>query len=172
MLTTQIGPPNLTLEYSTELRRCLEQNLNEDAELEPLLVRRTGHNDLTILSTHHFDDLFRLAMPKELLRLLLEEDWYVEPNVGIALYEIEREWKQGTYKMLHLVMDVRRQNPDRDHRFARDTPQDVVDAYRTVVRAIFGRRQTAVTNTLIDQPALQSHLDRIKARRAHYLGEG
>jgi hypothetical protein len=68
-------------------------------------------------------------------------------------------------------MDIKRQNPDRDHRFAGPPPVNLLDAYRTVVRAIFERRETAVTDALIDRPAIDSHLNLIRARRAKYLGE-
>lgn len=73
--------------------------------------------------------------------------------------------------MLHLLMDRKRQNPDRDHRFAGPPPVNILEAYRTVVRAIFERRETAVTDALIDRPALDSHVKLIRARRKKYLGE-
>ncbi len=171
MLTTQIGPPNLTPEYRGELQRYLEQNLNEDAQLRPLLVNRTGLDNIATLSADHFEDFFRLSMPKALLKLLMVEDWYVDPDKGISLYEIERTWKEGRYRMLHLVMDIKRQNPDRDHRFAGETRPDILEAYRTVVRTIFERRETAVTDALIDRTALDSHIKLIRARRRKYLGE-
>jgi hypothetical protein len=171
MLTTQIGPQNLPGNYVDQLRRYLEQNINQDADLRPILVQRTGLNDLTVLSTDHFEEFFRLSIPKALLKLLMEEDWYVDPTGGISFFEIERQWKDGTYKMLHLVMDVRRQNPDCNHRFPGAVPNDALDAYRTVVRRIFSTRQTIVTDALIDRQSLQTHLDRIKIRRNKYLGE-
>jgi hypothetical protein len=110
-------------------------------------------------------------MPKALLNVLMDEDWYVDPSRGISLYEIERPWKGGKYSMLHLLMDIKRQNPDRDHRFAGVTPIDILEAYRTVVRTIFERRETAVTDALIDRPALDSHMELIRVRREKYIGE-
>jgi len=171
MLTTQIGPPNLPQDYRDELRRYLEENLDNDAELRPLLLNRTGVDNPTTLSANYFEDFFRLSTPKALANVLMAEDWYVDPDTGISLYEIERAWEGGKYRMLHLLMDIKRQNPDRDHRFAGPPPVNLLDAYRTVVRAIFERRETAVTDALIDRPAIDSHLNLIRARRAKYLGE-
>jgi len=139
------------------------------AKLKQLLLNRTGLDDPTLLSMNQREAFFRLSMPKALLKVLMEEDWYVDPDRGISLYEIERPRIGGNYKMLHLVMNIKSQNPNRNHRFAGVTPPNILDAYRRVVRTIFERRETAVTDALIDRAALEAHLNLIKARRALFL---
>jgi len=56
MLTTQIGPPNFPQDHRDELRRYLEENLDNDAELRPLLLNRTGVDNAATLSANHFED--------------------------------------------------------------------------------------------------------------------
>jgi hypothetical protein len=45
--------------------------------------------------TTNFDLFFMLGMPKVIARTLLAEDWYIDPDVGIKLYEFERPSKDG-----------------------------------------------------------------------------
>src|SRR5487761_40522 len=158
MFTTQIGPRNLTRGYIDMLRCYLEENLNQDAGLRPLLHNRTGFDSPAALSEGNFENFFRVSMPKALAGVLKEQDWYIDPNNGISLYEIERQWENGIYKMLHLVMDVKRQAPPLENRAPSTTPPDVLDAYRAVVRKIFTRPEIVVTDALIDQAKLETHL--------------
>src|SRR3990170_1084241 len=98
------------------LARDLEENIREDAQLETVLRDRTQQKNPGALRAANFERFFKLAMPKTLLKILMEEDWYVDPEPGIKLYEIERQSKEGPYKILHVVMDVKRQNPARENR--------------------------------------------------------
>src|ERR1035441_4994662 len=99
----------------------------------------------------------------------LAEDWYVDAASGISLYEIERQFEGGSYKMLHLVLDLKRQQPPRGQRapFERTSPEARI-AYDLVARNIFQEPETVVTNELLEVNALQASLDRIRARRKLY----
>jgi hypothetical protein len=76
-------------------------------------------------------------VPKVIAAMLLEEDWYIDPHTGVTIFQFDRESKDGPYTLLHIVMDVSRQQSDKDHRMPNTRPQAVADAYGTVVREIF-----------------------------------
>lgn len=168
MFTTQIGPPNLTNDYLNMLRDRLTANLDSYEELRPLLVERTGLDNVEVLRDTQFNNFFKLAMPKILAATLMEEDWYIDSEAGVVMFEFDRPSKDGPYQMLHLVMDVQRKRPPRDRRPPGADSAEAQVAYREVVRQIFSRRETVVTLESINQRALQEDLNRIKARRRLY----
>ncbi|HEV7681921.1 MAG TPA: hypothetical protein VGO68_07360 [Pyrinomonadaceae bacterium] len=169
MFTTQIGPPNLTDEYLGMLRDRISNNLAIDAELLNIMVRRTGLDDPILLQQGQFETFFKIGMPKVLTSILMDADWYVDPEYGLKIYEIERPTDEGSYKMLHLVMDVKRHNPDEDHRAPGDQSAEAQGAYRTLVRQVFSTPETVVSADTIDEQGLQANLDLIKARRRKYF---
>lgn len=171
MFTTQIGPPNLGDDYLGMLVRYLEENIEQDNNLRTMLRDRTQQDDPTALRIANFERFFELAMPKTLLKILMEEDWYVDPESGVTLYEIERQSKDGPYKILHLVIDVKRQNPPRENRAPGTVADEAAQSYREVVRAIFSNDQTIVTDETIDRDGLQAHLDKVIARGKKYMGQ-
>jgi hypothetical protein len=104
--------------------------------------------------------------------ILDEQDWYVDASQGIRMYEFDRLWKDGAYKMLHLVMDVRRKDPPSDRRGPGQDSPAARKAYETVVDKLFAEKAVVVTEALIDQAALKKNLDAIKARRREIYPEG
>jgi len=171
MFTTQIGPPNLTSEYLDMLRDVVVVNLNDIADLGPMLSQRGGVVDVARLESVNFDLFFKLGMPKVIARALMEEDWFVDPRVGIKLYEFERQSRDGPYKMLHLVTDVMRQSPPSHRRAPMTFAPAARQGYAEVVRALFQNSEVTVNDDTIDRESLQTHLDRIKARRKKYCPE-
>jgi hypothetical protein len=171
MFTTQIGPPNLSDDYLGMLTAYLDGNIQQDAELVPLLRSRTQQDNAITLRTASFDQFFRLGMPKTLLKVLIEEDWFVDAEPGIRLFEIERLSEAGPYRILHVVMDVKRQSPPRERRAPGTEGDGVPDAYREVVRGVFANPEVLVTEAMIDQAGLQAHLDKVRARGKKYMGE-
>ena len=110
------------------------------------------------------------SMPKIIAETLMEEDWYVDPTNGINIIEFERPSTSGPYKMLHLVMDVLRQNPSHDRRGPRlNRPQYLKEAHNTVVRRLFRDDETVITEENINMDDLQRDLDLIFARRKKYM---
>lgn len=173
MFTTRIGPANLSDAYLDMLRECVEDNIRNDELLFPVFQERTGGlESVAALQQNNFELFFLLAIPKMLSNILIETaDWYIDPGSGISIYEFERTTPNVVpYKMLHLVMDVKRQMPIRSHRIPRvGLSPEVRDAYRTVVRQIFTNDKITVTLDNIDQVALQENLDRIiEQRRLYY----
>jgi hypothetical protein len=146
MFTTQIGPPNLGDDYLAMLEGYLRRNLQDDPALVAVLMQRTGVDDPGTLRNQDFSEFFRLAMPKIIAYIALEEDWFIDPDHGITIYEFERPSESGPYKMLHLVMDIKRQTPPKDGRPPGQRGENVGEAYRTVVRGIFENAQIAVSD--------------------------
>ena len=150
MFTTQVGPPNISSAYTDMLREYLEKNLQSEPALTELLRERTGIIDLGVLQNEKFDQFFKLGLPKVLAGALLEEDWYVDPAKGITTFRFSRDSVDGPYEMLHLVMQVARQNPIRESRAPNAGPPPLVqNAYRDVARMIFANPEIEVTPSLI-----------------------
>jgi hypothetical protein len=169
--TTQVGPANLSDDYKARLEGNLTTNLAADTALRDLLKQRAGEGDVPTIRGRDFDLFFKLAMPKILAATLMEADWYIDPERGIAIYEFERESKNGPYKMLHLAMHVRRQEPPIERRGPREEAPDAADAYRTVVRRIISEPEGVVSLETIDQDSLKQSLAAVFARRKIYYPE-
>jgi len=172
MFTTRLGPLGLSGEFLTMLRDSLEQNLVRDQELPPRLEARTGIGHVGTLLNQDFEAFFKLSAPKIILQVLMETDWYVDPAHGIVVFEFQRT-PEGVepYKMLHVVMDVRRHAPPLHQRAPGQASAAAMQAYPLVVRQLFERVETVITLESIDRAAMEADLDRIEARRRKYAGE-
>lgn len=170
MFTSRIGPPNIGEEYLTMLSQCVQNNIDDDAELLRMLESRAGvaWRDATEFRMGQFDLFFALALPKVLSRIFLEEDWYVDPDAGVSLHAIERSAVDGPYTILHVVMDVRRQVPPRESRAPGQEAVGARDGYRAIVRELFAREIEAVTAAIVDAGKLSASLELIRARRRKY----
>jgi hypothetical protein len=171
MFTTQIGPPNLTQDYIEMLGSRLKANISADAELKDILSKKIGFNDIDKLCEEKFDLFFILGMPKILAATLMEEDWYIDDTTGVKIFEFERPSKSGPYKMLHLVMNIKRKVPPRDKRAPGTHSTAAQDAYKTVVRQIFTDNVISISDASVDKPALTASLAEIKTRRRKYNRE-
>jgi hypothetical protein len=172
MFTTQIGPPNISAEYTEMLNDSLEKNLQNQPDLRTILGDKTGLTDIATLQAEKFADFFKLGLPKVLAGILLENDWYVDPDKGISVYEFARPSADGGYKMLHLVMDVKRQSPPLESRAPNaGIPLAVQEAYDKVTRQIFERSVVEITDEIATRTQLKPTLDQIRARRKKYYSE-
>lgn len=169
MFTTKVGPQNMGADFLNMLTASLDNNLNAMAELRPIMETRTGSTAATVLQGANFDEFFKLAAPKIIAHTLMDADWYIDPTVGLTIYEFERT-PQGhpPYRMLHLVMDVRRHVPPSDARAPGTQSQIASEAYRGVVQGLFQNGPTLVTDASIDQGTLTADLGRIDQRREKY----
>jgi hypothetical protein len=172
MFTTQIGPPNISTEYADMLGDCLTRNVNQKPELSQILQERMGVADVPTLKDNQFAQFFKLGLPKLLAELVLEADWYIDPDNGIKTFEFSRHSATGEYRMLHLVMDVKRQAPPLLRR-APNTGHTAAasEAYDRVVERIFQQPEIAVTDQLATAANLKPTLADIQARRKRYLGD-
>ena len=116
MFTTQVGPAQLADDHRNTLVNCLTENLAQLADLPQLLEARTGVATSDELLAQNFEIFFKIAVPKAVAKLGLSEDWYVDPASGVQVFEFTRDAVNGPNKMLHLVMDFVKPDPDRDHR--------------------------------------------------------
>jgi hypothetical protein len=169
MFTTQIGPPNISKDHVDMLADRLADNIKSDQELLDCFIKRTGSADAIALRDKDFECFFKLALPKVLAKCLMEQDWYIDPDGGVRIFEIERPHKEGTYKMLHLVMDVNRQMPPIERRAPGKESKEAEAAYKKVVRQVFTNPEIKVTESLLDKEKLQESMAHIKARREKYL---
>jgi hypothetical protein len=174
MFTTQIGPPGITADCVNMLEECLRQNVTADDRLLRLLSGRAGVDDVVQLKQQQFDLFFKLALPKIIAAILLEEDWYVDPTAGITIYQYARNSLDGPYQMLNFVMDVRRQNPPRETRLPlvsdRQT-REAKAAYQEVAFKLFRDPEKMVSEGNLDAEAIRKSLDLIKSRRKKYCPE-
>ncbi len=173
MFTTKVGPERLGDDFRDMLRSSLEGNIASDPALRPILAARTGVDDVARLMGTDFEAFFKLAAPKIISQVLIEADWYVDPTHGIKVYEFERTPEGATpYRMLHLVMDVRRQDPPRHGRApGQHVAPTALQAYPQVVRQLFERGQQVVTMGTVDVAAMDGSLDLIELRRKKYAHE-
>jgi hypothetical protein len=168
MFTTQIGPPAMHPDYLAMLRTYLNQNIASQPALLDHLEARAGLRDIDQLQNDKFDLFFKLSVPKVIAAMLLEEDWYIDPDTGVTIFQFDRDSVDGPYTLLHIVMDVSRQQPDRDHRMPNTQPEAVTEAYGTVVRQIFEVPERIVTIEELDLDSIKKSLETIFERRKVY----
>jgi hypothetical protein len=172
MFTTQIGPPAMHDDYLEMLRGYLRNNVTSEPQLLDVLEHRAGLRDLGTLEADQFDLFFKLAVPKMIASILLEEDWFIDPQHGVTMFQFERPSQDGPYTLLHMVMDVNRQRPPRDDRAPNTRPVEAANAYNSVVRKIFEIPERLVTLDGVDVPTITASLQAIKERRLVYCPEG
>ncbi|HYW44853.1 MAG TPA: hypothetical protein VE959_18470 [Bryobacteraceae bacterium] len=168
MFTTQIGPPAMHPDYLHMLRQFLQENIEKQPVLLDLLEGRSGLRDLGRLESERFDLFFKLAVPKVIASILLDEDWFIDPDSGLAIFQFDRDSQDGPYTLLHMVMDVKRQNPSRDNRVSHTHPQAALEAYSAVVRQIFEVAEKVVVQDQLDLDQINRSLETIRARRRTY----
>jgi hypothetical protein len=147
LFTTQIGPPNLPEDYVIYLRDdCLQRNIDTYPELKDLFFKRSNGRDLKAFFLEEFESAFKLAVPKSLIELALENDWHIEgENDGLRVYEFARDSKDGPYRILHMAMTVRRQKPDRRRRGpGQRVPAEVQEQHKKAVIKLFSREAVSV----------------------------
>jgi hypothetical protein len=168
MFTTKIGPGNLPEDYLARLQDSLHRNLQRDDDLNGILQNRAGTSNVAELRQTNFELFFKLAIPKLLARTLMSHDWYIDPERGIKIYEFERPFEGGSYKMLHMAMDVKRHDPPRHQRLDGELSDIATEAYQNVVRRLFADAEIVVSEDVLDQEALTSSLDEIIERGNKY----
>ena len=167
MFTTQVGPSNLTADYLDQLEGCLRSNIDGNQSLREAFLARVGHDDVGGLRSNNFELFFKLGMPKVLAAILEETDWMVDSDKGITVYEFSRPSSNGPYKMLHLMMQVKRQPPH----LPGSITGSVNEAHANVIKKLFQEEHVLVTEALIEtvRPVLQMSLANVLARRQKYL---
>jgi hypothetical protein len=169
MFTTQVGPPDITDDYRDMLRHYLDSNVRERAELLGVMNERLGYSGIDELEGGNFAEFFKLGLRKLLANVLMDGDWFIDPEDGIKTFEFQRDSASGPYTMLHFVMRVHRQQPDSTRRPPNTKAKAAVDAYRAVVDRLFKEAPEIVSDELAAGARLNPTLDQIYARRERYL---
>lgn len=170
MFTTQVGPPGLPADYLSYLMdTCIQQNLNQYTELmEPFLAKSNG-KDVPSFFADDFDGAFKLAVPKSLMELTFESDWHIDGEHGIEVYQFDRDFADGSYRMLHMAMVVRRQVPPKEKR-APGQKSQAEPEHRTAIQKLFAAPVIAVDGIVKDtlKLRLESDLKLLFKHREHY----
>ncbi len=114
------------------LRDYLTANILRSPNLSAVLQERIGTADLEALEQNNFSAFFKLAVPKAIASILDEQDWYVDDELGIKIFEFARESNKGPYKMLHMAMHVKRKQPPQELRAPGQPSGIAVQAYNAV----------------------------------------
>ena len=173
MFTTQVGPHNLPEAYISYLRdTCLAQNLAKYQELVEPYNRKASGRNVQQFFTDNFDEAFKLTVPKSLIELALENDWHVDGDNGVEVYEFHRESQDGPYCMLHMAMTVRRQAPPRDKRAPGQPIPALADAeHKSAVTRLFMNNVVKVEDVVVGEKkvALETDLQKLFAHRLRYF---
>ncbi len=171
MFTTQVGPKDLPDAYIRYLRdTCLQHNLTKFAELnEPFMAKSNGKN-VTQFFIDDFDGAFKLAVPKSLIELAFESDWHIDGVQGIEVYQFDRDFNGGQYRMLHMAMTVRRQVPARERRGPGQQVLTAEAEHRKAIESLFMRDVIAVEGLVVGEQKteLESDLKKLFAHREKY----
>ena len=175
LFTTEVGPANLSSQYVDELKACLQDNIEGSVELASLLEKSTGCKSSEDLHNDNWEDFLIYALPKILIRQVLQMDWYVDDVHGIKVYKFQRPAKDGKpeYHMLHVVMQIERQNPPYGSRLTLVEPQAQA-AYYNVIRDYFENGPEVISDSSLAGliPSLNDDIATIeanlKARRYYW----
>ena len=171
MFTTQVGPTGLPDEYMSYLRDdCLVSNLAAHHELnDPFLRKSNGKNPAQFFQ-NDFDGAFKLAVPKGLSELALEQDWYIDDKKGIEVYQFDRSFANGTYRMLHMAMTVKRQAPPKEQRAPGQRAATALGTHKNTIIKLFDKDVVAVESLVTGQleAELKADLDLLFKHRARY----
>jgi len=138
MFTTRVGPADLPDEYISYLRdHCIEKNLVEFQELTIPFQKKSGGRAPADFFANDFDGAFTLAVPKSLSELALEQDWYIDDVKGILVFQFDRPFADGTYRMLHMVMSISRQQPPEEKRAPGQKVQAALSAHKNTIVKLF-----------------------------------
>jgi hypothetical protein len=161
MFTTQVGPQGLPEEYMTYLRdHCLKKNLDGNDNLKPLFRNKSEGRTVAEFFEHDFDGAFKLSVPKSLIELVGEADWYVDSERGIEVYQFDRVWKGGSYRMLHMAMTVRRQAPPKEKRGpGQPMPDKAAVEQRKTIEKLFENPVLAVEELVVGDTKAKLEID-------------
>lgn len=171
MFTTRVGPIGLPDKYLSYLRDdCIAANLQKFAELQPSFMKKSGGRNPADFFTNDFDGAFKLAVPKSLSELTLEHDWYIDDEKGIQVFQFDRPLSGGTYRMLHMAMTVKRQQPPENQRAPGQKAHAALGSHKGTIIKLFDAEVIAV-DALVKgamEEALKADLEKLFKHRDRY----
>jgi hypothetical protein len=175
MFTTQVGPVGLPADYVGYLRDdCLQRNINTYHELQEPFLKKSNGRSVGDFFMDDFDGAFKLAVPKSLSELAFEQDWFIDDRTGIQVFQFDRPFAGGTYRMLHMVMAVKRQAPPKDQRAPGQTSPAAEDAHKKTIQKLFDASVVPVEDLVKGklEKELQEDLQDLFNHRARYYKPG
>lgn len=166
MFTLRLGPKDLGAEYQDLMKQYIDSNIAQDPSLEPLFKAKSAGLSPEEFIKADFESFFKIAAPKTIMSLLHEQDWHVDPEHGVIVYEFERQ-SQQPYRMLHIVMDVRRNHPPKEKRAPGFEPPAAKAAYSATIRKLFQGDAITVETSLkeLGEETIAAHLKKVIAHR-------
>jgi hypothetical protein len=172
MFTTQVGPPILPDDYLNYLQKdCLQRNIDTYGELNEPFLKKSGGQNVAEFFKQDFDGAFKLAVPKSLSELAFEQDWFIDDSKGIQVFQFDRPFSGGAYRMLHMAMIVRRQSPPKENRApGQNSPPAAADAHKKTIQKLFNENVIPVEELVKGELAneLQVDLDKLFKHRERY----
>jgi hypothetical protein len=132
-------------------------------------LARSRGRDASTFFVEDFDGAFKLAVPKSLIELAFEADWHIDGDEGIQVFQFDRQSNDGPYRMLHMAMVVRRQNPPLENRAPGQKSSAEVD-HRKAIQRLFAQPVVAIED-LVKGPLkakLEADLELLFLHREHY----
>jgi hypothetical protein len=169
LFTTRLGPAELREDYAQMLACELEANVAANRLLAKLLESRNGL-EIGRLQEEDFATFFELGVPKVIAKVLMDEDWYIDPIPGLVAFKFTRPGRPP-YDIVHFAMNVSRQSPPRDERHPGTIPSPVAAAYEAFAHRLFERPAAVVTDSTVSGIDLKPSLEQIKARRRKYYSD-
>lgn len=169
LFTTCVDAKGLGDKYAEMLLDVLKSNVAADNGLEDILRQRNGL-ELGQLQEKDFPAFFELGVPKVIAKVLMDEDWHIEPSRGVLVYRFTRPGNPP-YDIVHFAMDVNRNSPRQDQRAPGSIPPATETAYRAVSRRLFETPTTYVTDALASKAELRPSLEEIRERRLFYCSD-
>ena len=170
-LTGKVGPAGLPDPYVSYLRDdCLARNLAAYQELSDPFRKKSGGRDPGDFFANDFDGAFKLAVPKSLTELALEQDWYIDDIKGIQVFQFDRPFLDGKYRMLHMVMSVKRQEPPEEKRAPGQKAPAALDSHKNTILKLFDAEVVSVEARVqgAREAVLKADLEKLFRHRKRY----
>jgi hypothetical protein len=175
MFTTKVGPNLANSEYRDMLIHILENNIQRESDLARLYNEKFNQQSVVELFESSYDTALKLAIPKSIVDIVQDEDWFVDSSEGLRVFQFQRQAPAHNYTMLHMVMTVRRPKKTLERRpISQKISVEAAKENLAVVRRIF-QDTCADVDALVVAPLeglLQQDLNELISYRRGIVEDG
>ena len=102
--------------------------------------------------------------------MAFEQDWYIDDAKGVQVYQFDRTSKEGPYRMLHMVMSVKRQQPPKEQRAPGQQADGAVGAHKNTILKIFSDNVIAIESLVVGEKKddVQADLEKLLRHRERF----